>query len=255
MDWHDDGFILNVRKHGETATIVSLLTRERGRHLGLVRGGQSRRRQGLLQPGNLVSATWRARLPEHLGTLTLEPAHDLAAGVLDDPWRLMALASMTALLEVTLAERDPHPGLFRVSVALAELLAGSATVPVGGDAQPPPEWLAAYVRWELALLRDLGFGLDLGTCAATGTTEGLVYVSPRSGRAVSAVAGEPWRDRLLELPPFLREAGPPPRDTGDILSGLRLTGYFLDRHHFATQVAKSPAARDRLIQALFRDAK
>jgi len=254
MDWHDDGFILSVRKHGETAAIVSLLTRERGRHLGLVRGGQSRRRQGLLQPGNLVSATWRARLPEHLGTLTLEPARDLAAGVLDDPLRLMTLASMTALLEVTLAERDPHPALFRDSVALAEELAGAVTVPFGA-AESPPEWLAAYVRWELALLRDLGFGLDLGTCAATGATEELVYVSPRSGRAVSATAGEPWRDRLLDLPMFLMEEGPRPRDIGDILCGLRLTGHFLERHHFAIQVAKSPAARDRLIQALLREAK
>jgi DNA repair protein RecO (recombination protein O) len=251
MDWHDDGFILSVRKHGETAAIVSLLTRERGRHLGLVRGGQSRRRQGLLQPGNLVTATWRARLPEHLGTLTLEPARDLAAGVLDDPWRLMALASVTALLEVTLAERDPHAALFRDSLALAEILAEAAPAPVG-PAEPPPAWLAAYVRWELALLRDLGFGLDLGSCAATGTREKLVYVSPRSGRAVSAVAGEPWRSRLLDLPPFLAVEGAAPGDLGDILRGLRLTGHFLDRHHFATQVAKSPAARGRLVQALSR---
>jgi DNA repair protein RecO (recombination protein O) len=140
--------------------------------------------------------------------------------------------------------------LFRDSVALAGKLAESATASVR-TADPPPEWLAAYVRWELALLRDLGFGLDLGSCAATGTTEDLVYVSPRSGRAVSAAAGEPWRGRLLDLPAFLAGEGSPDH-LGDIVHGLRLTGHFFERHHFATQTAKSPAARERLLQALSR---
>jgi DNA repair protein RecO (recombination protein O) len=247
MEWHDDAIILSVRKHGETAAIVSLLTRDHGRHLGLVRGGQSRRRQGLLQPGNLVAAGWRARLPEHLGTLTLEPKRDLAAGVLDDGGRLKALAAMTALLEATLAEQDPQPTVYGASLAMAEILADGGE---GGAGGPVPDWLAAYVRWELGLLRELGFGLDLDTCAATGARDNLVYVSPRSGRAVSAEAGEPWRDRLLPLPGFLLDDALSPAAMADIVAGLRLTGHFFDRHHFAQQSGRLPSARDRLVAAL-----
>lgn len=245
MEWHDDAIILSVRKHGETAAIVSLLTRDHGRHLGLVRGGQSRRRQGLLQPGNLVAAGWRARLPEHLGTLTLEPKRDLAAGVLDDSGRLKALAAMTSLLEATLAEQEPQPTVYAASLAMLENLSDS-----GEAASPVPRWLAAYVRWELGLLRELGFGLDLDTCAATGSRENLVYVSPRSGRAVSAEAGEPWRDRLLPLPGFLLDDSLPPLAMFDIVAGLRLTGHFFDRHHFAQHSGRLPSARDRLVAAL-----
>lgn len=245
MEWHDDAIILSVRKHGETAAIVSLLTRDHGRHLGLVRGGQSRRRQGLLQPGNLVAAGWRARLPEHLGTLTLEPKRDLAAGVLDDSGRLKALAAMTSLLEATLAEQEPQPTVYAASLAMLENLSDP-----GEAASPVPRWLAAYVRWELGLLRELGFGLDLDTCAATGSRENLVYVSPRSGRAVSAEAGEPWRDRLLPLPGFLLDDSLPPLAMFDIVAGLRLTGHFFDRHHFAQHSGRLPSARDRLVAAL-----
>lgn len=261
MEWRDDGLILSVRRHGETAAIVSLLTRDHGRHAGLVRGGQSRRRQGLLQPGNLVAAQWRARLAEHLGTFALEPKRDFAAGMLDDPWRLKALAAVTALLESALAEQDPQPAVFEASLALVGVLAGgggtSAESPVESGAfraGAPPAWLTAYVRWELDLLRELGFGLDLGSCAATGTQDDLVYVSPRSGRAVSAAAGEPWRDRLLALPAFLADPRAEPASLADICAGLRLTGYFLERHQFAQQAGargpKSPAARDRLLAAL-----
>ena len=245
MEWHDDAIILSVRKHGEAAAIVSLLTRDHGRHLGLVRGGQSRRRQGLLQPGNLVAAGWRARLPEHLGTLTLEPKRDLAAGVLDDSGRLKALAAMTSLLEATLAEQEPQPTVYAASLAMLENLSDP-----GEAASPVPRWLAAYVRWELGLLRELGFGLDLDTCAATGSRENLVYVSPRSGRAVSAEAGEPWRDRLLPLPGFLLDDSLPPLAMFDIVAGLRLTGHFFDRHHFAQHSGRLPSARDRLVAAL-----
>lgn len=247
MEWHDDGIILSVRKHGETAAIVSLLTREHGRHLGLVRGGQSRRRQGLLQPGNLVAASWRARLPEHLGTLTLEARRDLAAGAFDDSGRLKALSAMTALLEATLAEQEHQPAVFAASLALAEALSVGAGALTGG---PPPVWLCDYVRWELALLRELGFGLDLDTCAATGTRENLIYVSPRSGRAVSEGAGAPWRERLLALPAFLADEHLTAKDMAEILAGLRLTGHFFERHHFAAHGGHSPAARDRFVAAL-----
>lgn len=244
MEWHDDAIILSVRKHGETAAIVSLLTPAHGRHLGLMRGGQSRRRQGLLQPGNLVTATWRARLPEHLGTVTLEPARDYAARVLDDGLRLKALTALTALLESTLAERDPQPAIYAASLGMIARIAE----PGGGD--DTLSWLGDYVRWELGLLRGLGFGLDLGSCAATGSTEELVYVSPRSGRAVSAAAGAPWRERLLELPGFLGRNGEAPAAMAEVVAGLRLTGHFLERHQFAAEARRAPAARERLISAL-----
>lgn len=246
MEWRDEGLVLAVRRHGETAVIASLLTRERGRHLGLVRGGQSRRRQGLLQPGNLVAATWRARLPEHLGTFALEPGRDFAALVMEDPARLRALSAMAALLEGTLAEHDPQTAVFEGSVALVGRLAASEA----GAGESVPAWLAAYVRWELDLLRSLGFGLDLGSCAATGTTEKLVYVSPRSGRAVSAAAGAPYRDRLLPLPAFLLAGDGPPAEVGEIVAGLRLTGHFFERHHYAAHAGKLPAARVRLMESL-----
>ncbi len=245
MEWHDQGLILGVRRHGETAAIVSLLTRERGRHAGLVRGGQSRRRQGLLQPGNLVSATWRARLPEHLGTFALEPGRDFAALVMEDAGRLRALTAMAALLEGALAEQDPHAEVFADSLALVERLATPED-----ERAAVPGWLVAYVRWELDFLRALGFGLDLGSCAATGSTEELIYVSPRSGRAVSAAAGEPYRDRLLRLPGFLRGDDLAPAGSDDILAGLRLTGHFFERHHYAAHAGRLPAARVRLVESL-----
>lgn len=249
MEWQDEGLILSVRKHGESAAIVSLLTPIHGRHLGLVRGGQSRRRQSLLQPGNLVSATWRARLPEHLGTLSLEPGRDFAAGVLDDSLRLKALASLTALLESSMAEQDPQPGIYAESLDMVALLAGEDGN-IDGHIADFPAWLAAYVRWELALLRSLGFGLDLSSCAATGSREGLIYVSPRSGRAVSEVAGVPWRDRLLPLPAFLITEDALPHGRDDIAAGLRLTGHFLERHPFAAGNRRPPAARERLLAAI-----
>jgi len=244
MEWHDEGIILGVRKHGETAAIVSLLTREHGRHMGLVRGGQSRRRQGLLQPGNLVSAGWRARLAEHLGTFTLETGRDFAADVLDDGLRLKALSALTALLESTLAEQDPQPQIYALSLGMIQRL-------VLAEAKGAElAWLGDYVRWEVDLLRNIGFGLDLGTCAATGTTEELIYVSPRSGRAVSAAAGAPWREKLLDLPGFLGDPDAVPASLGEISDGLRLTGHFLKRHQFSADSQRSPAARDRLVAAL-----
>jgi DNA repair protein RecO (recombination protein O) len=246
MEWHDEGIILGVRKHGETSAIVSLLTREHGRHMGLVRGGQSRRRQGLLQPGNLVSAGWRARLAEHLGTYTLETGRDFAADVLDDGLRLKALSALTALLESTLAEQDPQPQIYLLSVAMIERLTHAS----GESEAARLGWLADYVRWELDLLRNIGFGLDLGSCAATGGTEDLIYVSPRSGRAVSAAAGAPWREKLLDLPGFLADPGAVPGSLADIAAGLRLTGHFLGRHQFVAESQRSPAARERLVAAL-----
>lgn len=238
MDWTDDGIVLSVRKHGETSAIVSLLTREHGRHAGLVRGGVGRRARGVLQPGNGVRAHWRARLEEHLGSLSCELTEAYAARVLDDPLRLAGLDAACAVADAALPEREPHP---RTHQGLTVLMAALA--------EANPAWPSVYVKWEIGLLGALGFGLDLESCAATGRNDQLAWVSPRSGRAVSLAAGEPYRDRLLPLPEFLvaqNGAGSP----AEVLDGLRLSGYFLERHVFVHGRQASPAARDRLIERL-----
>ncbi len=229
--------MLSARKHGEASVILSLLTAAHGRHAGVVRGGQSRRRRGVLEPGNLVSVVWRARLEEHLGNFTVELAVGHAARVLDRADRLSALCALCATVDSCLAEREPHPRLFARTLDLI----------VGLDSGA---WTARYVAWELELLGELGFGLDLSSCAATGVDEELVYVSPRSGRAVSLSAGAPYRDKLLTLPSFL--IGGDPARGGDILAGLRLTGYFLDRYAFQPNGRRLPDARERLVEILRR---
>jgi DNA repair protein RecO (recombination protein O) len=238
MEWRDTGFVLGARRHGETALIAELLTREHGRHAGLVRGGQSPRRRALLQPGNAVAATWRGRLAEHLGTFECELAEPHAARLIDDPDRLAALGAAAALLLAALPEREPHPD---VHLSFAGLLAAL-------DSQA--EWPQAYVIWECDLLAALGFGLDLGRCAATGTNEDLAYVSPRSGRAVSREAGQPYRDKLLPLPAFLwcdATTGP-----AEIVAGLVLTHHFLLHHLFEAQGGRLPEARERFAERMRR---
>ena len=237
MNWDDDGIVLSARKHGESAVIVQLLTRHHGRHAGLVRGGAGSRARGLYQPGNRVRAAWRGRLAEHLGTYVCELVAAPAADWLDDGDRLAALASLTAIAETALAEREPHPRLYD---GLAAAIAG-----FGSD-----DWLGNVVRWELDLLADLGFGLDLSSCAATGATDKLIYVSPRSGRAVSETAGTPYKERLLELPPFLAAGGP--ADAAQAIKGLRLTGRFLADHVFAALDRELPPARTRFVDRLAR---
>ena len=232
MRWSDEGFVLSVRRHGETSVIVNLMTESHGRHVGFVRGGASRRQRGTLQPGNLVAVNWHARLEENLGSYNIEPIHAFAAGLLCKPGPLAGLISVCALIEVSLPERESHPELFH---SLSELL-------VELDS---PRWSTAYVRWELALLRVIGFGLDLSKCAATGTNRNLIYVSPRTGRAVSSTAGKPYHNKLLELPNFLledNEATPV-----DLVAGLRLTGYFINRHVLAPHGRSMPDARTRFV--------
>lgn len=236
MEWTHDGIVLSARKHGETSSIVTLLTREKGRHLGLVRGGAGKRQRGVLQPGNRVHARWRARLPEHLGTLACELESAYAAALLDDRQRLAALSAACAVTDAALPEREPHAAVFDGLLMLLRALAGEA-------------WPFVYVKWELELLAELGFGLDLSRCAATGINDQLVYVSPKSGRAVSAAAGEPYRNALLPLPAFLRDGGLG-GTPGEVVDGLRLTGYFLERHVFATVGKTMPAARRRLSERL-----
>ncbi|MGB0555519.1 MAG: DNA repair protein RecO, partial [Alphaproteobacteria bacterium] len=171
MDWQDDGIVLSLRKHGESSVVVHLLTREHGRHSGLVRGGNSKKQRGVLQPGNEVHANWRARLEEHLGNFSVELLDGHTGRVLSDPSRLAAMSSACALLDICLPEREPYPNLFASLKALLLVF-------------PDEGWQGAYVAWELSLLTELGFGLDLSACAATGVTENLIYVSPKSGRAV-----------------------------------------------------------------------
>jgi DNA repair protein RecO (recombination protein O) len=242
MDWSDDGIVLSARKHGESAAIVTLLTLAHGSHAGLVRGGAGSRARGTYQPGNLVRATWRARLEEHLGTFNCEMTRAHAAGALNDPLRLAGLSAVCAIAEAALPEREPHDQIYR---RLCELL---EQMEEGG-------WVASVVRWEMALLGDLGFGLDFTECAATGSSDQLIYVSPKSGRAVSAGAGAPYRDRLLILPPFLLvddDQVPMDPPAEQVIEGLKLTGYFLEHHVLGPGGKKIPSARTRFIDRLRR---
>jgi DNA repair protein RecO (recombination protein O) len=232
MDFTDEAIVLSTRRHGEANLVLSALTRGHGRHLGLVKGGASRRQRPHLEIGNRLKVVWHARLEEQLGSFTIEPTGTASAQLLDDPLRLAGLAAACAVADMVLPEREPHEDVFAATAGLIDAITGT------GD------WPAAYVRWELALLASLGFGLDLSRCAATGETTDLAYVSPKSGRAVSRAGAGTYRDRLLPLPPFLISDGVPERD--DLLAGLRLTGFFLDRH-----VLHGPAA-DRRLEARAR---
>src|SRR5215472_5159285 len=212
MEWTDDGIVLGVRRHGETSAIVELLTREHGRHLGLVRGGASSRMRPLLQPGNGVHAVWRARLDEHLGTYAIEGLRLRAATLLSSSHAVYGVTHL-AFLARLLPERDPHEDIYDMLEHTLDDFddAGGAAVHL--------------VRFELAMLAELGFGLDLDNCAATGETTDLIYVSPKSGAAVSRTAGEAWRDRLLRLPSFLRQGEAPSElSDQDLQDGFRLTG-------------------------------
>lgn len=229
MDWQDRGLIIGVRKHGETSVILEVLTEGHGRHMGLVRGGRSRAMQPILQAGNSVDLTWRARLEEHLGTFVVEGERLRAAHLMQSALGLHGVHHLAGLLRL-LPERDPHPELWRLGEILADRLDDTASSPV------------LMLRFELALLAELGFGLDLTECTLTGATEDLVYVSPKSGRAVARDAGEPWRDRLLPLPNFLliqeNEA-----DAEQLSDAFRLLEHFLSRDVFAPRGLTIGASR------------
>lgn len=235
MEWRDEGVILSVRRHGETSAIAEILTSSHGRCLGLVRGGRSRLQRPVLQAGNAVQAVWRARLEEQLGTYSLEPLDLRAGAIMEQPFRLAGLATLTGLAQL-LPEREPHP---RVYEAMRVVLDSMADDDV---------WPALLARWELGLLDELGFGLDLSKCAATGTSDQLAFVSPRTGKAVSAAAGEPFRDRLFRLPAFLREGGT--ASARDMIDGLRLAAWFLDRHVFEPRGARLPEQQEWIIRTL-----
>ena len=237
MDWTDEGVILSVRAQGETAAVAEIFTRGHGRHVGLVHGSRSRRLRPVLQTGNHVDVTWKARLSEQLGFFTLELRRGFGAEVMHDGAALAALSSM-AMLARLLPERDPHPNLYEI------------TLFVQGFLDDPTVWPALMVRWELGLLTELGFGLDLTRCAATGSNDNLVWVSPKTGRAVSASAGEPYRDRLLPLPGFLvgRQGGITGPD--DLDNGFRLTGHFLESRVFNPREMTLPEVRGRMVSSI-----
>jgi DNA repair protein RecO (recombination protein O) len=238
MRWSDEAFVLATRRHGESGLLVHLLTPGHGRHAGLVRGGQRPQARAVYEIGNRLLVTWSARLTEHLGTLTGELAHGYAAVLMAAPARLACLAAAAALADAGLPERAPH---LRAYQGLALLLAA-----LEADAG----WASLYVAWEMDLLAELGFGLDLTRCAATGVTTDLAYVSPRTGRAVSAAAGAPYAERLLALPAFLHGADAPPPGPRQVLDGLMLTGTFLESRVFAPHGRTLPAARARFIDVL-----
>ncbi len=237
MEFEDEAILLSARSHGENGAIAELLTLSHGRYAAFIAGGGSRRIRPLLQPGTRVRARFRARTSEQLGSATLEAAGSDPSDLFDDPLALAGLASAAAVAAGVLPEREPQPGAFAAFEAL------------GGALRHDGIWPAVYVRFEAGILQALGFGLDLSRCAATGEVDDLVWVSPRTGRAVSRAAGEPYRDRLLRLPPFLLSAqgGLSPGDIGD---GLALTGHFLDRCLFSALNRPLPAARVWLVDKL-----
>jgi len=238
MDWQDEAFLLTARPHGESAVIIDVMTQSHGRHAGVVRGGLSRRLAPILQPGNQLAVSWRARLEDHMGAFTVEPVRS-RSGALGDRLALAGLSSVCALLHVALAERDPHPALYTASTDLLDRI------------ERAPDWQAAYAFWEVLLLEETGYGLDLTECAITGGTTDLAYVSPQSGRAVGRAAAAPWADRLLPLSPVLK--GARPRGPEDVLDALAVTGHFLERHLLQDlHQGPVPEARRRLVDLLAR---
>lgn len=239
MEWRDEGIILGLRKHGETSVIAEVMTHAHGRHMGIVRGGRSKRLQPVLQPGNSVDLVWRARLDEHLGQYQVELVNGRAGHLMQSAIGLHGVQTMAALLRL-LPERDSHQ---RLHDAFAIILDSLDT---------PAEAGALYVRFELAILEDLGFGLDLSECAATGARSDLIYVSPKSGRAVSAGAGAAWSDRLLPLPTFLTDRTVPCTDVEMLGQAFRLSGYFLERHVFEPRGMEAPISRESFCTAALR---
>lgn len=237
MDFTEEAFVLSARSHGDTGVIVDLLTETHGRRAAYVAGGASRKVKPFLQPGARVVVDYRARTAEQLGAARLEPVGEGPSALFDEPLALAGLAAAAAVVQGALPEREPHPGVFLAFEALVSALALAQV------------WPAVFVRFEAGLLEDLGFGMDLSHCAATGTLDDLIYVSPRTGRAVSREAGAPYADKLLTLPPFMlgAQAG---LGAGDIRAGFALTGHFLEQFVFHPQDRPLPPARDRLVEKL-----
>ncbi len=240
MDWQDEGLILGVRKHGETSAIVEAMTAKHGRHLGLVRGGRSSRMRPILQPGNSATFQWRARLEEQLGTYSVEAGELRAANLMTSQLGIYGIQTLASHLRL-LPERDPHLGLYNAAHVLMENFEHAEIA------------ASLMVRFELVLLEELGFGIDLEACASTGQTNDLEYISPKSGRAVSRDAGKPWADKMLALPAFLNKHekgwGIVPQ-VDQIEQGFKLSSFFLDRHIYAPRGMKHPDERHGFIKAI-----
>ncbi|MEO1638436.1 MAG: DNA repair protein RecO [Pseudomonadota bacterium] len=239
IEWQDEGVLLATRPHGETSVIVEVFAADHGRHAGVVRGGTSRKVAPSLQPGAQLSVTWKARLEDHLGSFTVEPLRSRAAAAMGDRLSLAGLNAVCGLLSQVLPEREAHPALYARTINLLDLLGQSEV------------WPLAYLRWEQALLDEMGYALDLASCAVTSAIENLCYVSPKSGRAVSAEGAGDWADRLLPLPPVL--AGQGEANNADILQALGTTGYFI-AHRLVSGLGDRPVtpARQRFLDALAR---
>ena len=242
IEWRDEGVLLAVRKHGEAAVIVEFFTQHHGKHAGVVRGGAGRRQGPILQPGGQFEVIWKARLEEHMGAFTVEPMRSRAAQVMADPLALAGLTSVVGLLNFALPERAQHGALYSASINLLDLICVTEA------------WPLAYLHWEMQLLEDLGFGLDLSCCVVSGTTEELAYVSPKSGRAVAAHHAGRWKTQLLPLAPCM--IGQSVADNGEIAAGLRTTGHFLEKWLAPSLGDRGlPLARQRLVERLFRAAR
>ncbi len=236
MEWRDTGILLSSKAHGENSAILEVLTHKHGRHLGILRGGTSRKIAPHLQPGAQLDVTWKARLEEHMGSFSIEPLRSRAADAMAGRLSLAGLNAVTAMAAYVLPERLPCQSIFSATEQVLDLLTQMDV------------WPLAYLRWEQGLLEELGYGLDLGHCAVTGRTDGLIYISPRSGAAVSAEGAGDWAPKLLQLPPILRGEGNGSPD--EILSALNVTGYFLDKHMTTDRKKSLPAAREALITRL-----
>jgi DNA repair protein RecO (recombination protein O) len=235
-EWRDDAIVLSARAHGEGSAVINLLTREHGRHAGLVQGARGKSARGVYEVGNRLTVEWRARLEDQLGRFSAELASPTAALLMEDGDALTAAAACCALLDIALPEREPQPALFEATEVLLDSLGR-------------PHWQQVMIQWELGLLATLGYGLDLARCGATGASEDLVWVSPKTGRAVSRAAGEAWKDRLLPLPGFL---GGVEESDRPILDGFRLTGHFIGEWLLAPLHREAPAARSLLLDRLER---
>lgn len=236
MEWSDHAIVLAARKHGEGHAVLDVLSQQKGRARGYVRGGSSRRQRPTLEPGNLVDVTWRGRLDEHLGTFRVEMIKATAPDLFRKPPRLAALDALTSLLAAILPEREAVPEIYKECLVFFTML--------GDDGTADISWGAELVRLEVMLLKTLGFGLDLKACAVTGELDNLCYVSPKTGRAVSAGAGQAYQDKLLKLPAFL--AADTPATAEDIRAGWLLTGHFLERHLLLRPNPAVMEARSRL---------
>ncbi|MGU9962089.1 MAG: DNA repair protein RecO [Candidatus Puniceispirillales bacterium WSBS_2018_MAG_OTU23] len=242
-EWNDTAFILSARPHGETSVIVNIITAEHGRQAGLVRGGQSSKMRGLLQPGNQVEVAWRARLEEHLGAMQLELISANASSVLDDKLRLAGLSSVCAVMEACLPEREPATPVYNATSALLQMITDEG-LPSDGDKNLDDSWIGGYVRWEMGMLSIAGYALGLDRCGISGKTEGLAYVSPRTGVAVTKANAGIHAPRLLLLPRFLGGISQKPFEE-DLLDGMELTGYFLEKQVFGLHHKPLPPVRER----------